>query len=99
MLGEPRVDRNDLLVFKTRMGGHCMIKCSTQKSRHDQQYATRRDLRADQELSRDGCAMALPGDLQSRCQPEKDRGRESCADAKDNDPPIRRRIEPCRTFG
>src|SRR5882762_5845917 len=99
MLSEPRVKRNDLLVFKARMGGHCMIKRPAQKSRYDQQYATRRDLRADQELSRNGYAMALPGDLPSRCQPEQDRGRESSADGEDNDPPIRRRIQPCRTYG
>src|ERR1019366_6744381 len=97
--GEPRVNRNDLLVFKARMGGHCMIQRPAQKSRHDQQYAARRDLRADQHLPRDDCAMALPAGLQSRHQPEELPGCEYSANGENSVPPIRRWIEPCRASG
>ena len=40
-----------------------MIQRAAEEPGHDQQDATGRDLGADQELSRDGRAMTLPGGL------------------------------------
>ena len=59
--GEPRVNRNDLLVFKARIGEYCVMHGPAQKSRQYQQYAARRDLGADQRLPHDACAMAPAG--------------------------------------
>ena len=73
-----------------------MIERPAQQPGDNQQDATGRDLRADQYLSREDRAMMLAADLQRRRQAEQNRGGESGGEGKDDDAPIRRRIEPCR---
>ena len=97
--GQSRIDRNDLPVFKARIGGSRMIESPAQKAGDNHQYTTRCDLRADQHLPREDRAMMLAANLQRWRQSEQDRRRESGGEGEDNHAPIRRRIEPCRTLG
>ena len=69
------VHRDDLLVVEARMHGHHVVERTDEQSRHDEQHAARRDLRADQRLPQDawhdgdGGRPAMPVQPEERSRP------------------------------
>ena len=67
-----RIDREQLLIAEAGIGIERVLRRADQEASHDKQHATCGNLRADEDLARDGLVLALARDLQRRHEAEEE---------------------------